>query len=167
MIIFQTASGSNGGGIIHAGLFDKVTCTTFKSSEYIHNLNRTLQSEMRAIATYQNSSASGEPNCSDKAAEHQHCARELVRIIIANRGIPEDATVLKNALLPPLVKAYKAFPDQLQKQMLLRTLLQIEKRLHSKYESLIDQAPSRDRLDIRALANKSELRIEEISKLLS
>ncbi|MBM4252625.1 MAG: hypothetical protein FJ146_11690 [Deltaproteobacteria bacterium] len=163
MIIFQTVGCGCAGGLkISAGVLDggDSSATTFRTNEYIHRLNRALQAEMRAYATYTGSLAHPHDNhdWDQHADHHQQASRDLVRLIIGNRGIPEDRTALSLGLTEKLVKLCTMVPTKLTDKVSASTLRRMELGLVLRYRKLIKMAPARDRPDLQRLL-KSTMQI--------
>lgn len=156
MIIFQTAGGGNAGsfGASAALLRERgaPVATTFRSNEYIHRLNRALQAEMRAVSAYRGLGV----RFDEAHAAHQDSGKELVRLIIANRGIPEDRTALSFGLTRTLIHLCNAMPARLGERATLGTLQKIEGHLVQSYKKLQTMAPSRDRPILDELLARTE-----------
>src|SRR5262249_32611129 len=148
MIIFQTASGGDVGslGLRRALSHAQVPATTFRHNAYIHRLNRTLQAEMRAVSAYRSaSSKSASARLLDDAETgHQESGKTLVRLIIANRGIPEDRSALSLGLTRTFIQLCTLVPTELSRRVTLGTLKQLEKNLIASYRKLLEAAPGRD-----------------------
>lgn len=156
MIIFQTVGCGCANGLkISAGVLDggDSSATTFRTNDYIHRLNRALQAEMRAYSTY--ASLIDHPhdhsNWDESADHHQHAARDLVRLIIGNRGIPEDRAALSLGLTEKLVRLCSMVPTKLTDKVSASTLRRLELGLVVRYRKLIKMAPARDRPDLQRL----------------
>ena len=156
MIIFQTVGcGCANGFKITAGMLENpdVSATTFRTNDYIHRLNRALQSEMRAYSAYNSllthTSDHSELECS--AEQHQQSSRDLVRLIIANRGIPEDRAALNLGLTKGLIRLCTMVPTKLTERVSISTLKRVELSLVSQYRRLQKMAPPRDQEDLRRL----------------
>ena len=146
MIMFQTA------GTGYAPAFGLTTrlgaltpATTYRSDAYIHRLNRALQAEMRAVAAYR-SLRQGRPRPAfDHHGEsHRLAAKELVRLVVANRGLPEDRSVLSLGLTRTFIQVCEALPSRLTERAATGTLRQLEQQLVTSYRRLLDVAPARD-----------------------
>jgi hypothetical protein len=161
MIIFQTAGGGDAGSLGFGDIFSesKAPSTTFRSNAYIHRLNRTLQAEMRAVSAYKAALRQLEIDACQLAdlaiPFHQGCAKELINLIISNRGIPEDKTALSIGLTRTLITACRAIPDPVAFKATIGTLRGIERHLVSSYKKLIDEAPRRDLPIIEELFKKA------------
>ena len=159
MIIFQTAGGTGSVGL-EAGLLAgrMPDCTTFRSNSYIHRLNRTLQAEMRVLSAY---CGLGEhptlgSDLATVTAGHQHAGRELVRLIIANRGIPEDKSALSFGLTKTLVQLCAAMPRGIAGRATRTTLVRLEQNLVTNYEKLLKVAPARDASSLAELLSQTK-----------
>jgi len=161
MIIFQTAGGGDTGSLGFGDIFSesKSSSTTFRSNSYIHRLNRTLQAEMRAISAYKAALHQLEIDACQLADSaipfHQGCAKDLVNLIILNRGIPEDKTALSIGLTRTLITACRAIPDPVAFKATIGTLRSIERHLVSSYKKLVAEAPRRDLAAIEELLSRS------------
>lgn len=176
MIIFQTAGGNSGSMTLGGGILadrDRVSATTFRNNTYIHRLNRTLQAEMRAISAYQSldhgeSGASVIGGMGDKAfTAHQAAGKQLVCLIIANRGVPEDRSALSLGLTRTFIQICSRVPTRLFERATASTLMTLERQLVHAYERLIKEAPTRDTCVLVDLLSLTERRVEELSQILS
>jgi hypothetical protein len=170
MIIFQTAGGGTGWVSLDSGLLagrSTPECTTFQTNDYIHKLNRTLQAEMRAVSAY--GSLAEVPSLglelSDVTAGHQHAGKELVRLIIANRGIPEDKAGVSLGLTKTFVQLCAAMPKGISGRATRKTLLRLEHGLGSSYRKLLKLAPARDVAALTELLAQTEKHKETVTKL--
>jgi hypothetical protein len=160
MIIFQTAGSGDLGslGLRRALAGAPVPATTFRNNAYIHRLNRTLQAEMRAVSAYRSSGdETGSAAFLDLAETgHQDSGKALVRLIIANRGIPEDRSALSLGLTRTFIQLCALMPPALTRRMTHGTLKQLEKSLIASYKKLLAAAPNRDVHVLEELLDKSE-----------
>jgi hypothetical protein len=161
MIIFQTAGCGCANGIkLGHGLLDaaEVSATTFRTNDYIHRLNRALQAEMRALSAYSSLVAGGADQASLDAGVtiHHGAGRELVRLIIANRGVPEERAALSFGLTRRLITFCNLVPTRLSEQVSFSTLRQLERLLLSHYQKLLTLAPPRDQEPIKQLLAKTQ-----------
>ena len=181
MIIFQMAtSGEVGGFTVGAALLPdfQPTATTFRSNDYIHRLNRTLQAEMRAISAYR-AYASSLPTQTEvpaagmtllidaNGAEHQAAGRDLVRLIIANRGIPEDRSALSLGLTKTFISLCARVPTRFFERASVGTLSSLERHLKEQYARLLKNAPARDLGVLGELERQTIRRESELVGLLS
>lgn len=149
MIIFQTAGGGDASSIGFGAIFSETgaPATTFRTNSYIHRLNRTLQAEKRAVSGY--NAARRQLGLLGELADtaismHQASAKELIHLIIANRGIPEDKTIISIGLTRTFITACRVIPDPVALKATLGTLQGIERHLVFSYKKLKNQAPRRD-----------------------
>ena len=168
MIIFQTVGGFSARGALVPGALlgtGEPPATTFRSNAYIHRLNRTLQAEHRANGAYASlklprhrSGAVGRegPKLARMGSDHQQATRDLVRLIVANRGIPEDRSALAVPIARGIIGVCNLVPSRLAQQASLRTLRQIEQRLATSYRELIAMAPGADIPLLTALLKRRE-----------
>ncbi len=165
MIIFQTAGGGAGGFTVGTTTIPEAYqphATTFRSDEYIHGLNRTLQAEMRALSAYR-AYAKSEPTSDHSLVmleEHQAASRELVRLIVLNRGVPEDRSALSLGLTRTFIQICAAFPSRLLERATLSTLSSLERHLVARYQKILKDAPARDAPALEELLRQTESRIE-------
>lgn len=160
MIIFQTAGSSDAGSFrLNARLLGErmPSTTTFRSNDYIHRLNRTLQAEMRAISAYRGLDGRQPEKVALDAATacHQLAGKELVRLIIANRGIPEDRSTLSFGLTRTFIQICARVPAPLGERVTLTTLHKLEGGLVNSYKKLVDVAPKRDLVVLNHLLDKA------------
>lgn len=150
MIILQTAGGGEVTSFPWDGLLkgrvDQAPATSFRNSDYIHKLNRTLQAEVRALSAYREV-LSRHPEIKhlhQALTDHQNASSELVRLVIANRGVPEDKAALNLGLSRRFVQICSAIPVRFFERASLSTLRAMETNLASAYTRLADEAPMRD-----------------------
>lgn len=164
MIILQTASGGSAGSIDIDSILRKrrpTPATTFRNNDYIHQLNRTLQKEMRALAACRGL-LRHHPEAQPLAVavtDHHQAVNELVRLVIANRGVPEDKTALSLGLTSTFIRVCSAIPVRWFERASFSTLIGLEKSLIRTYQKLISQAPLRDQESLailKALAEKHQ-----------
>jgi hypothetical protein len=160
MIIFQTAGCGYTGAIgFKSGLLADAPsqATTFRSDDYIHRLNRTLQAEVRALSAYVSLAhhRSLEPVIAEGSASHHHASRELVRLVIASRGVPEDRSALSIGLTRRLVTLFNRMPSGLAERATVVTLRQLERQLIPNYKHLLKVAPARDLDTLRELLEQT------------
>jgi hypothetical protein len=166
MIILQTAGSGESGGILGSNLLanNLDQTTTFRNNSYIHRLNRTLQAELRAVSAYD--CASDLQEDSDTYAQayttHQNCGKQLVRIIIANRGIPEEKSSLSFGLTRRWVRLCASIDLPILAQTAKLTLTQIERNLQSNYDRLLMEAPVTDIALLEQLKRASQKQLERL-----
>lgn len=162
MIIFQTAGGGDAGSFGFSGIFSDtgVPATTFRNNAYIHRLNRTLQAEMRAVSAYLAARGQLLQTEDDLVGStvpiHQSSGKELINLIIYNRGIPEDRTAISIGLTKTFIKACSVIPEPVARKATLGTLSGIERQLISSYKKLRREAPRRDLQVIDQLIDAAE-----------
>lgn len=170
MIIFQTAGGGTGSMSLDSGILAgraHAECTTFQTNDYIHKLNRTLQAEMRAVSAY--GSLSEKPalgsELADVTAGHQHAGKELVKLIIANRGIPEDRGGVSFGLTKTFVQLCASMPKGIAGRATRTTLVRLEQNLIGSYRKLLKLAPPRDSATLAELLAQTEKQTETVTKI--
>lgn len=166
MIIFQTAGGGTGSMSLDSGILagrSVPECTTFQTNDYIHRLNRTLQAEMRAVSAY--GSLSDKPELDAVTADHQHAGKELVKLIIANRGIPEDRGGVSFGLTRTFVQLCAAMPRGIAGRATRTTLVRLEQNLVASYQKLLTLAPARDSQTLGDLLSQTEKHAEAVVKI--
>lgn len=165
MIIFQTAGCGCAGGLeLKPGLLADTDAhsTTFRTNDYIHRLNRTLQAEMRALSAYTSLTEQRSPPMDSGVEAHHLAGRELVRLIIANRGVPEDRAALSLGITKRLIQFCTLVPTRLTERVTVTTLRQLERVLIAHYQKLLTIAPGRDRDDLEQLLARA---LEQLSAL--
>lgn len=170
MVILQTVNGSNTGSTDIAAVLRRRSCkapyTTFHNSEYIHRLNRTLQAEMRALTGCRRL-LNRQPAVAalhQAISDHDFAARELVRLVIANRGVPEDKSTLSFGLTKTLIGVCSAIPVRLFAKASFSTLVVLEKNLAHRYTRLLAAAPLRDQemiANLKMLAEHHQTMLSE------
>ncbi len=148
MIILHTATNPNINVNIKltGRLLSGVPPTTFRNNSYIQRLNRTLQAELRTITAYSGViRTTPAKTIYDKSCEsHQRNGRQLVKLIVQNRGIPDDHSPLSSGLTEKWVKICSYLSPSLRQKTTNLTLEQLEQHLLVNYNSLIAEAPLRD-----------------------
>ena len=171
MIILQTAGGDDASGVagFAGSLFGTdagFQATTFRSNDYIHRLNRTLQTELRAVCAYQAVRPGVKAiDCDHAVEEHQYSARQIVRLVVANRGIPEDHAPLTTSLTTTVFRLCGALPTSMGQVATISALVTLEKSLFDSYSKLLDQAPPADAELLDLLAKRTGRRIEGLRGL--
>lgn len=169
MIIFSSAGGGVGGLTVGRGLLgasSQASVTTFRNNSYIHRLNRTLQAEMRTIAAYRaclkalQTVDGAAATLAANSAEHQVAGRELVRLIIANRGIPEDRSALSFGLTPALIRIFSGLFARATRG----TLEALERRLAIHYQALLKEAPAYDAVVLTELLKQTQQHIVALAQ---
>ncbi len=170
MIIFQTAGGGSGSMSLDSGILagrGAAECTTFQTNDYIHKLNRTLQAEMRAVSAYGSLAEKPElgSELADVTAGHQHAGRELVRLIVANRGIPEDKVGVSLGLTKTFVQLCASMPRGIAGRATRTTLIRLEQNLVGSYHKLLKLAPARDAGILTELLAQTEKHTETVTRI--
>jgi hypothetical protein len=161
-IIFQTAGGGTTGsvGLSSSGFLGHPPSTTFRSNAYIHRLNRTLQAETRALNAYAALTRKAEPRLEGRLRvatdAHQDGGRELVRLIIAHRGIPEDKAAISLGLTGSALRLMRAFPEQVARRATTQTLIGLERLIIGNYRKAIKLAPACDKEILEDLLTRCE-----------
>lgn len=124
---------------------------TYNDSPYVHELNRALQLEQAAVAIYaaKQRGQDQDPITQDDARErtncHHHALRQLVRIIFAQRAIPDSDPASFTALTSTIAaKASRWIPSPVKTPVLDLSAHRIEAALLRRYEALIGIAPPAD-----------------------
>ena len=165
MIILQTAGSGESSGILGSGLLNPLDqTTTFRNNSYIHRLNRTLQAELRAVSAYDSASEmhGDSDTFSEAYTSHQYCGKQLIRIIIANRGIPEEKSSLSFGLTSRWVRLCSSIDFPLLAQTAKLTLTQIERNLQSNYDRLLLEAPVTDIALLEQLKRASQKQLDRL-----
>jgi hypothetical protein len=174
MIILQTVSGDLGITFEGAGLLGESkfapTATTYRDNSYIHKLNRALQAEMRAVSAYRSLQSSEAlqlnlnptTDLDQHLLDHQEATKELVRLIILSRGIPEDRTVVSLGFTKTFLQFCSRVPTRLFARVTVSTLAQLERNLLSHYERLLAEAPARDQESLRQLCQAANGHVESL-----
>jgi len=171
MIIFQTACGSATSNLrLGRSLLVSTgtpQSTTFRSNAYIHRLNRTLQAEMRALSACHSAAgrirAPRETDLLGFVSHHQAAGRELVRLIIAHRGLPEERAPLSlDMLTRTLLRLCSKAPSRLAGRVTLGTLSQVEAHLGRCYLRLLDLAPEQDAPLIASLHERAQRHLAQL-----
>ncbi len=148
MVIFQIASSSHVGSFRRKGVLwlgHVPSSTTFRDSPYINELNRVLKHEIEACAIYSKLVLSVGLDC------HQIAARELVRLIVAHRGVPDDHGGFTLSLARRFLGICDVAPSGVAKLITSTTLRQFELKLVERYDHLISIAPISDQVILNDL----------------
>ena len=167
MIIFQTAGSGNqvGAGLrLGAHLLGDLSAqaTTYQDNSYVHRLNRTLQAEIRAVSAYRSLGAKRTGRLDESLAGHQAAGRELQRLIVANRGIPEDRPAVSLGLSKTVVRIFARVPTRFGERVTHRTLLRLETQLTARYRALLKLAPSRDFQALTEILKRTERNVADL-----
>lgn len=128
---------------------------TYNDSPYVHGLNRTLQLEQAAIALYTARIRAGQ-DFSTANACHHHAYRQLVRLIFAQRGLPDSDPVSFTAVTTTLAaRASRWIPGAVHTTVLDAGAHRIESALWDRYSALLLIAPDYDRKVIEELLEQT------------
>ena len=132
----------------------------YNDSPYVHELNRALQLEQAAVATYAAKQRGTDDDSSSRAVAcertscHHHALRELVRIIFSQRAIPDSDPATFTTLTSTIAaRASKWIPSAVKTPVLDLSAQRIEFALVKRYETLVGIAPP---ADIEAIKNLLE-----------
>lgn len=135
---------------------------TYNDSPYVHELNRALQLEQAAVATYAAKQRGTEEDSALRAVSrertscHHHALRELVRIIFAQRAIPDSDPATFTTLTSTIAaRASKWIPSPVKAPVLDLSAHRIESALVKRYEVLVGMAPPTDIDTIKNLLEQS------------
>ena len=118
---------------------------TYNDSPYIHALNRSLQLEQAAIALYSARIRAGQ-DFNSRNSCHYFAYRQLVRIIFAQRGLPDSDPVSFTAVATTLTaKASRWLPGAVHSSILDAGAYRVEHALSKRYKSLLALCPQCDR----------------------
>lgn len=142
--------GPNGGGF------------TYNDTPYIHALNSALQLEHAAVAIYlakQRTSyqikRSGASSALDRTDRHHAALRQLVRLIFAQRGLPDsDPAGLAAVTGTVAARVSRYMPTIVQDPVLGVSAQRIELALARRYRQLLELAPESDLVLIRDLLDQ-------------
>jgi len=152
---------------LHTTVFSatKDEATTFRNNSYIHCLNRTLQSELRLKATYAGLTPHDHPsNYTSLQDKHHANSQKLIRLIILNRGIPEESAPFSVGLSRKLGQFCKNIPQALGQSATKLTVQQLLTNLKHNYDRLILEAPYKDLETIKALRDISNYKWENTNE---
>lgn len=128
--------------------------TTFRDNEYIRDLNRTLQDELRSLDAYQYALNKNQIHTIEHLIpRHQDAGRQITQLILMNRGIPAQKTRLSHNLTRTMLHVASVMPRWVYRPTTLSALFYIERTLVERYIGLLELAPSRD---LRILENLLE-----------
>lgn len=133
---------------------------TYNDSPYVHALNKALCLEKAAVQVYTVSARRmirSMPEISRRTQSHFHAQRQLVRMIFAQRGLPEnDHSSLRAMASIAVAKASRFIPtDQVRATWLQTNAHGVEYALCSHYEDLIKIAPQADQAILKELLEQT------------
>lgn len=117
-------------------------------SPYVHALNRALQLEQAAVSVYAacQRGRSQVDLYRERTSCHHHALRELVRLIFAQRAIPDSDPASFIALTSTMAaRASRWMPQTVKLPVLEMGSHRIEAALCRRYEKLVEMAPTTDR----------------------
>lgn len=124
---------------------------TYNDSPYVHALNRALQLEQAAVAIYAAKQRGAELDEDSRAIAvertscHHDALRQLVRIIFAQRAIPDSDPATFTTLTSTLAaRASRWIPSPVKAPVLDLSAHRIETALLRRYEALVSIAPAAD-----------------------
>lgn len=136
----------------------------FQENDYIRALNQLLQLELGTIALYR--------RCFDRwidanelrfAESHQHAAKNLVNLIVANRGIPDkDRLALPAEISIFVTRLSLHLGSKIGHETARRVCLRMEKMLRRRYHAVLDLAPARDHSCLIHLIYNTKKNIERL-----
>jgi hypothetical protein len=117
---------------------------TYNDSPYVHALNRALQLEQAAMYLFNARLRAGE-DCNSIVAFHHYAYRQLVRLIFAQRGLPDSGPATFTAVTTTLAaRVGKWMPEGVQHSLFDLSAARLTQSLISRYESLLEIAPPAD-----------------------
>lgn len=136
---------------------------TYNDSPYVHALNRALQLEHAAVAIYAAKQRQGyqaaSPSLSDalnRTELHHSALRQLVRLIFAQRGLPDsDPAGLTAVTGTVAARVSRYMPPIVQDPMLGVSAQRIEIALTRRYRQILTLAPSNDQHLITSLLDQA------------
>jgi hypothetical protein len=124
---------------------------TYNDSAYVHALNKTLELEQAALAIYsaRTREQTTENELSSAIQErfscHQLAYRQLVKIIFAQRGLPDSDPLSFTAITSTFaIRIGKWMPRNIQSPVLGLTSQRVEAGLVRRYTQLLKLAPIYD-----------------------
>ncbi len=121
--------------------------TLFENNSYLRLLNKLLQLELQLVELYKRAEACYDSEqAMDIRESHRLQARNLVNLIVYNRGIPEEKGF---SLTPEIGMLAHGLGRHLGRSMAQRTsrmtCLHLERMLQRRYNAAIAEAPYADR----------------------
>lgn len=130
----------------------------YNDSPYIHALNRALQLEHAAVAIYAAKQRSSHhlnrsgATAIDRTSVHHTALRQLVRLIFAQRGLPDSDPAGITAMTGTVAaRVSRYMPHIVQDPVLGVSAQRIELALARRYRQLLSIAPDADRTLIATL----------------
>jgi hypothetical protein len=133
---------------------------TYNDSPYVHALNKALQLEKAAVQVYTVSARrliNAMPEISRRTQSHFQAQRHLVKMIFAQRGLPDgDNSSLRAMASVAAAKASKYIPgDTVRSTWLQSNAHIVEQSLCGQYEELIKMAPLADKEILKSLLDQT------------
>lgn len=121
--------------------------TLFENNSYIRMLNKLLQLELGSIELYRRCSEYlGMENVETIIEAHRQQAKNLVNLIVFNRGVPEERGFTLSPEIGMLAHSVgRQFGAGWAHRTSIMTCLHLERMLQRKYQSAIKEAPYTDR----------------------
>lgn len=168
MYMLQTTTGEGGYGSIGI-LGSEVlglpgSAETYEDSPYIRRLNALLAKELAAVDVYSKFEHDQSLAQLKYHEAHQEAGRLLVRLVVANRGLPADrAQGMASSITLVVLEVCGVLPlTGASRRLLLRQLTRLETQLSDDYASLHPAAPLGDAEVLRHLGEKAAARAAAI-----
>jgi len=145
----------------------KSNVTMFRDNSYLDRLNRTLQSELLAISTYNGVSPRNQKRKQLEPTQeaHKEAGKLLVNLIVSNQGIPDEDAALGVGFTTKVVGVCSAIPSKMFERATFSTLSRIEKGLVHNYDKLLEDAPARDIAMLKHLRDSTKLHLTDLDNI--
>lgn len=119
----------------------------FENNHYIRLLNQLLQLELGSIELYMSCQRElAEFKLENLAEGHRRQAKNLVNMIINNRGIPlKSGFAFSSELSLIASRIGRHLPSSVARRTCLTSCIQLEKAIRRRYHQALSEAPYRDR----------------------
>ena len=156
-VMGEGGANSLGGGSALFGTSNHPTSTLFRDNAYIRALNQLLLHEKRAAQTYLRVKTNRpSPRRLAKVSDsHKRAAREVVRLITLNSGLPKDGGFYVVDPEVVLMRLFAVMPPAMRQKAAVQTLDLLERRIVRHYTKVLKIAPESDRPILLELQRKT------------
>jgi hypothetical protein len=141
----------------------------FENNHYVRLLNQLLQIERNSLELYGRARDSLRDCQFESVMEtHRLQAKNLVNMIITNRGIPsQDGFSFSSELSLMASRIGSHFPRRLARQTTFVSCIGLEKALRRRYHLALAEAPYRDRAQLSEHTRSTQAHIEYLLSIQS
>lgn len=143
-------------GVRSGPLFGRPGATLFRDDRFIRILNQLLQTELGAAQTYRLLARNGISLGHDLYDSHRYAARQLVNLIVANRGLPEENSLsLPAELSAALVRISRLMPGRMGQKAAVSGCEAVESWLLERYRAAIRLSRNGSKAPLGELAQET------------